>query len=144
MGWTLMQPMKRAAKPKASEGASLSLRVMADGMASAKLGLGVALLDRLGVDWVVGQSLSVALGGGADRGWLRLTLDAEGAYRLVGMSGRGKGAAVVNLGRHGAWAEERGKWKIPPSDVTSEGVDGLSVRLRLPVEALSRVAKAVA
>lgn len=144
MGWTVMEPMKRPTKPKSSEGATFSLRVMADGMASAKLGLGVALLQRLGKDWLVGQSVTVSLGTGADRGWLRLALDPEGLYRIAGMAGRGKGAGVINLGRNAAWATDRGKWKIPPADVTSEGVDGLTVRLRLPSEALTRLAKAVA
>jgi hypothetical protein len=138
-----MLPIKRAAKPKASEGASLSLRVMADGLASAKLGLGVALLERLGKDWQVGQSVTVSLGSGADRGWLRLALDPEGAYRIVGMSGRGRGAGVIALGRNAAWATDRGKWKIPPADITHLDEDGFTVRLRLPPEALSRVAKAV-
>lgn len=143
MGWTRLEPPPKAAGTRATNGGRVLLRSTRYGMV-LRLVLGQAVAQRLAdadASWAVGGKVEVCLGGGADRGLLRIMPAEDGDFVLRQAPGRSRGGLALRLGRNVAWGEDGGSWKLAPDDLAVSDLGALTVTL--PEAVLSAKAHAL-
>ncbi len=146
MGWTRLEPPQRKERHRRlGEALRITLRKLKAGM-TMRLALGSPVGEALRIKdagWCVGGRVEVCIGGGADRGQLRLMPAQDGDFTLRDGNGRGKGKGGLRLvlPPNVAWADDVGTWKLPleATEISDAGV----LTVTLPEAVLSAKAHAL-